>query len=265
MIVFVIIILIIVYLRLQFIKLQQDTYVQLQSVKVQAGVPITGFPEDWHILLLHYVRFYAKLNEPEQAAFRNKIMKFLTQVKVCGVGFMPAHQDYLWVAASGVIPIFYLKNWMYPNLTRVVLHQQAFGAFEDKQGVTLYVAGLVDFKHMPQTIHLARNVLWHDVMHDTPSQVAIHEFIHWIDYQDQSIDGIPYLLLSAQSIQAWAHHMKHEIQAIHLGTSQINPYGASKPAEFLATVSEMYFKQPDTLQQYHPALYKMLHKMYKGD
>jgi Mlc titration factor MtfA (ptsG expression regulator) len=44
--------------------------------------------------------------------------------------------------------------------------------------------------------------------------------------------------------------------------SDINIYGATNPAEFLAVVSEYFFSQPHLLAEHHPQLYELLEKIF---
>ena len=56
--------------------------------------------------------------------------------------------------------------------------------------------------------------------------------------------------------------MQRKIQEIKNNDSDINPYGASNEAEFLAVVSTYFFERPSLFQEKHPELYAMLLKMY---
>ena len=47
------------------------------------------------------------------------------------------------------------------------------------------------------------------------------------------------------------------------GKSDINIYGATNHAEFLAVTAEYFFEKPDQFKQKHPELYKMLAEIFK--
>ena len=47
--------------------------------------------------------------------------------------------------------------------------------------------------------------------------------------------------------------------------SDIDPYGATNPAEFFAVVTEMFFEKPRAMKQRHAALYEELAAFYKQD
>jgi len=53
---------------------------------------------------------------------------------------------------------------------------------------------------------------------------------------------------------------------LHAGRqSDIDPYGATNPAEFFAVLTEMFFEKPRALKRRHPELYAELAEFYKQD
>ena len=57
--------------------------------------------------------------------------------------------------------------------------------------------------------------------------------------------------------------MRKEIVRMMKDRSDINPYGATDPAEFFAVVSEYFFERPDLLQKKHPQLFELLEKIFR--
>jgi len=53
-----------------------------------------------------------------------------------------------------------------------------------------------------------------------------------------------------------------EIILIQKRKSDINPYGATNEAEFLAVASEYFFGQPQLMQRKHPDLYNLLEQVF---
>lgn len=43
----------------------------------------------------------------------------------------------------------------------------------------------------------------------------------------------------------------------------IDHYAATAPAEFFAVLSEVFFEQPEVLQEHYPAVYRQLAKFYR--
>ena len=57
--------------------------------------------------------------------------------------------------------------------------------------------------------------------------------------------------------------MQKEIKEIVSRNSDINPYGATDPAEFFAVAAEYFFERPDLLEKKHPELFGLLEKIFK--
>lgn len=94
------------------------------------------------------------------------------------------------------------------------------------------------------------------------SNTAIHEFVHLIDKSNGATDGLPEVLLQHRVALPWIHRMHTEIQKIASGNSDINPYGTTSEAEFLAVAAEYFFKQPRLMQEKHPELFGILEQMF---
>ena len=58
--------------------------------------------------------------------------------------------------------------------------------------------------------------------------------------------------------------MHRSIQQIREQRSDIRPYAAKNPAEFLAVVSEYFFQRPERLETDHPKLHELLAQIYGG-
>jgi hypothetical protein len=48
-------------------------------------------------------------------------------------------------------------------------------------------------------------------------------------------------------------------------STDVDPYGATSPAEFFAVVTEMFFEKPTQLAQKHAGLYAELSAFYRQD
>ena len=99
--------------------------------------------------------------------------------------------------------------------------------------------------------------------------VVLHEFAHQLDSEDGVMNGTPDLGSRAR-YTSWAHILGDEFdqlsRRLHTGrSSDIDPYGATNPAEFFAVVTEMFFEKPSALKRRHPELYAELAEFYKQD
>jgi hypothetical protein len=99
--------------------------------------------------------------------------------------------------------------------------------------------------------------------------VVLHEFAHQLDQEDGTSNGAPILEHRSQYI-AWARILGQEFTALqdaaeHGRRTDIDPYGATNPAEFFAVVTEAFFERPVALQRRHPQLYEELQTFYRQD
>jgi Mlc titration factor MtfA (ptsG expression regulator) len=97
---------------------------------------------------------------------------------------------------------------------------------------------------------------------NSTSNAAIHEFVHLVDKDDGYADGCPENLLPHKYSLPWLKRIHQEVELIEKGKSDINPYGATNEAEFLAVAAEYFFKQPDKMELKHPALFDLLKKVF---
>ncbi len=96
--------------------------------------------------------------------------------------------------------------------------------------------------------------------------VTIHEFAHQLDQEDGLADGAP-ILHNNSEYKNWAEVFSTEYENLknelaHGISSEIDPYGATNPAEFFAVVTETFFEKPYQLQKHRPQLYDALLHYY---
>ena len=99
--------------------------------------------------------------------------------------------------------------------------------------------------------------------------VVLHEFAHQLDQEDGTSNGAPILEHRTQYV-AWARILGAEFTALRAAAEQgrptdIDPYGATDPAEFFAVVTEEFFERPEALRRRHPDLYEELRAFYRQD
>ncbi len=112
---------------------------------------------------------------------------------------------------------------------------------------------------------------WEDI--EKPSHaghnVVVHEFAHYLDMEDETMDGAPGLGTRA-AFQQWSGIFWNEYHRLRasLGAglpTLLDPYAATAPAEFFAVVTEVFFGQSQELEAQHPLLYQQLRKYYRVD
>ena len=222
------------------------------------------FPGSYREILNKQVPFYIQLNDEDKKEFENRILVFLSRVKITGVKTSVEDLDRILVASSAVIPIFAFKGWVYMNLNEVLLYPDSFGDEFEQEGAHRYTLGMVGSGAMNHMMILSQHELRQAFSNKTgKTNTAIHEFVHLVDKTDGTIDGIPEFLLEKKYILPWLQLMQKEIQDIITDDSDINPYGATNESEFFAVVAEYFFERPDLLKSKHPELYELLVKIFR--
>jgi len=221
-------------------------------------------PSDIRILLLKNVRYYQRLSNNDKLLFEAKIVDFLQQVRIEGVGLLADDTDKVLVAASAIIPIFRLRHeWQYSNLTDVLLYPDTFNDSFQFKGAERNILGMVGSGYMNGKMILSQHALRQGFsVRNDKSNTAIHEFVHLLDKSDGAVDGVPENLLAHQYTIPWIDLMHQQIENIQRNESDINPYAASSKSEFFAVISEYFFEQPDLLKNKHPELYNYLDRIF---
>ncbi len=214
-------------------------------------------------LLGKHVDFYIHLNDDKKLVFEQKIVEFLSTVKIEGVGLVLTALDRLLVASSAVIPIFGFDNWQYKNLTNVLLYPDTFNSDFEFEGGKRSILGMVGTGYMNGQMILSQSALRHGFSKSAGKEnTGIHEFVHLLDKSDGAVDGIPENLMAHEYSLPWLKMMHEEMKRIEEDKSDINPYAITNEAEFFAVVSEYFFEQPKVLKDKHPELYERLSKIF---
>lgn len=226
---------------------------------------VKPFPSHWTEILEKNVSYYRHLSAEKKKAFQQRMMHFLGGIKITGVQIQVEELDEIFVAASAVIPVFGFEEWEYTHIDEVLLYPTTFNhSFQfDDQAEDKRVLGMVGDGFMNGKMVLSRNALRngfqnHTDMHNT----AIHEFVHLLDKEDGTIDGIPQVLLNHQYTIPWLDLIHQKMEEINNDKSDIRNYGGTSKIEFFAVASEYFFERPDQFRRNHPKLYDMMVKCF---
>ena len=233
--------------------------------KKNAGNPIT-LPIAWKKILEEKVLFYHNLSEEDKKRFERDIVRFLNNVRITGVNTQVDITDKILVASSATIPVFGFPDWDYTFLDEVLLYPASFDSKYTINSKEETITGMVGSGSMEGKMILSKPSLHRGFDNTTDKQnVGIHEFVHLIDKEDGSIDGIPALLHGKAYALPWLQLIQRKTAEIIKGKSDINEYGATHEREFLPVVCEYFFECPQLLQKNHPQLYTLLSQAFKQD
>jgi len=226
----------------------------------------TPFPEKWQDILERYVVFYRGLTEEEKRRFETEIQIFLHETRITGIQTELDDETIVLAAASAEIPVFSFPEWEYENLGEILIYPSAFTKDFRTKGDGRTVLGMVGTGIMNGIMILSQDALIAGFANPNDKKnVGIHEFAHLLDSADGSYDGIPQIFLENQYLEPWLNAMHKEIERIHAGKSEMNPYGGTNKVEFFAVATEYFFEQPHVMQRNNPVLYDLMTKIFQQD
>lgn len=214
-------------------------------------------------VLVEKVRFYARLSVEERIKFKERVQYFLGKVKISAEkGAVVTDMDKILIAASATIPLFHFDTWAYENLEEVLVYPDYFDERFDIESRERNISGMVGSGAMNHKMLLSLPGLRSGFDKYSEGNTAVHEFVHLIDKADGEVDGIPEYLIPKDLIAPWIEEMSRTIREIRTGESNLREYAGTNDAEFLAVLSEYFFKRPKMLKIEHPSLYNFLDKIY---
>ena len=224
------------------------------------------FKPEWYSYLDKHIYYYQRLSTEEKVEFEVRLHTFLSNTVITGIGTKVEELDKVLIGASAIIPIFGFKDWEYPNLKEILLYPNAFDHKFNTEGEGRTIFGMVGTGYMDGKMILSKKALHHGFSNQTDKKnTAIHEFIHLIDKADGLIDGVPKISLENEHIIPWIDLIQKKTAEIYLNNSDINPYGATDPHEFITVVGEYFFERPHLLSKKHPKLYDIMARIFKQD
>ncbi|MBL0744346.1 zinc-dependent peptidase [Chryseolinea lacunae] len=232
----------------------------------QKKVVTTPIPEAWKAILRQNVTFYTNLPASEKQRFENDVMRFLANVRITGIETTLDITDKLLVASSAAIPVFGFPDWDYTFLDEVLLYPGHFDRDYDIGSKNEAILGMVGSGTLEGKMILSQPALRAGFANRSDKQnVGIHEFVHLLDKEDGSVDGVPTVLNDKAYAGPWLQLIHASMKDILKGKSDINVYGATNEQEFLAVVGEYFFERPQLLQKNHPQLYTLLAQAFHQD
>ncbi len=224
------------------------------------------FPVSWRSILDEKVIFYHNLPQDTKLRFEQDIIRFMKKVRITGVQTPIDITDKLLVASSAVIPVFGFPEWDYTFLDEVLLYPGSFDSQFTINSEQETITGMVGSGSMEGKMILSKPALHRGFDNSSDKQnVGIHEFIHLLDKEDGSVDGIPAILNDKSYALPWLELMRAKTTEIMKGKSDINEYGATHEREFLAVAGEYFFERPQLLKKNHPELYTLLSSAFQQD
>ena len=235
----------------------------LYGAHYKASRSLEQLPVNYKQILEKHVAFYRRLDANQKKFFEDRVLHFLSSIRITGVHTAVEEIDRVLVGASAIIPIFAFPRWEYVNLNEVLLYPETFGENFETAGGNRVIMGMVGDGAMQRVMILSKHALRDGFSNKTDkANTAIHEFVHLVDKTDGYADGVPEILMQQKFVLPWLELAHKKIEEMMKGRSDINLYGATNMAEFLAVAAEYFFERPDLLEEKHPDLFKMLENIF---
>jgi len=179
----------------------------------------------------------------------------------------------LTIAGQACLLLLHRETDIYPNVDSILVYPSAYRVpTEEHDGLVVIQE---DQERLGESWQRGLVVLaWDHVLSGAAQprdgqNVVLHEFAHQLASENGEMNGTPELGTRAR-YTSWAHVLGDELeelsQRLHAGRStDIDPYGATNPAEFFAVLTEMFFEKPRALERRHAELYAQLADFYKQD
>jgi Mlc titration factor MtfA (ptsG expression regulator) len=247
----------------------------LFGARRRARLRAAPFPPEWAEILTRNVPLVARLSAEDRAELRGHVAVLVAEKHWEGAGGLVV-TDEIKVTVAAQAALLLLRRGVddpYPSLDTILLYPRGWRRtvrHEAEGVVTEGTAGHLGESWRRGLVILAWDAARHGAAEERDGQnVVLHEFAHQLDTESGSADGAP--LLPARGMYApWARVLGAAYAELtqHLQRGlppDLDPYGATNPAEFFAVATEEFFERPQRLRDRQPALYGQLAAFYQQD
>jgi Mlc titration factor MtfA (ptsG expression regulator) len=234
-----------------------------------------GFDPAWHALLETSAPLYRRLPADLKGRLQSLIGVFMAEKSFIGcAGVEVTLAMKLGIAAQACLLILNRDDDVYDRLTTILIYPAAFIVPErdvDEAGVVTeerreLIGQASDAGHIVLS--------WADVEQGGTRaaesvNVVLHEFAHYLDFEDGAGNGAP-ALGARRDYQRWSEVMRSAYSRVWHRVrggrkTVIDEYALADEAEFFAVATEAFFEEPAALEAEDPALYGELARFYQLD
>jgi Mlc titration factor MtfA (ptsG expression regulator) len=231
-------------------------------------------PEAWCAIVDKNVPYAAWLGAEDRRELWALVQIFLAEKRFEGCGGLSITDEMrVTIAAQACLLLLHRPNDVYPGLETILVYPHPYRARAERRAGPVLVES--DDARLGESWTRGVVVLaWDHVRGATHAatdghNLVIHEFAHQLDAEDGPMNGAP-PLDGPIRYESWAKVLGAEFAALSERlrqgrASDVDPYGATSPAEFFAVVTEMFFDRPTQLARRHPELYGELVAFYRQD
>ena len=232
-------------------------------------------PPAWRAVIEANVPYLRRLPPEDLEELAGHVQVFLAEKRFEGCGGLEITDEIrVTIAAQACLLLLHRETDYYPELETLLVYPGAYvaPAREVREGVVV-----VEGAQPRLGESWSRGVVvlsWDGVLSGAADvsdghNLVLHEFAHQLDQESGDADGAPELP-ERSMYAAWARVLGREYAALvdadlRGRRTDLDPYGATNPAEFFAVVTEAFFERPRQLRARHPALYEQMKQFYQQD
>jgi MtfA peptidase len=234
------------------------------------------FPAEWNHWLTNHVPAYSRVPESLRERLRQIVAIFVAEKEFVGCDGLVV-TDRMKVVIAGHAGLLIINRprvpveRLYDELYSILVYPAPFIVPETRPDM----GGVVSEGHrvlLGQAWQSRRILLsWENIEQpQAPGHnVVLHEFAHYLDMEDDMMDGAPHVG-SELAYRQWSEAFWREFQLLRANlvagqVTLLDPYAATAPAEFFAVVTEFFFERPTELEREHPTLYEQLRRYFRLD
>jgi MtfA peptidase len=230
------------------------------------------FPVRWRSILESDLPIYRRLPPDLRDRLEHDINVFVAEKEfAAGKGITISDRIRVVIAAQACLLTLNRPRKYYPSVHTIYVYPSAFWVEKEYEveGGLFLEGGEEDVGESWDDGRL--RLAWDSARHGAAGDpegisVVIHEFAHVLDLENGETDGVPMLEDQSQA-QGWLAAYEKELrrQRKGKGSTVIDEYGLSDPAEFFAVAGEAFFEQPRVMLRELPELYERLKMYYQLD
>jgi Mlc titration factor MtfA (ptsG expression regulator) len=230
-----------------------------------------GFPEAWRTVVAANLSHWPLLDADERARIEDTVMVLMLYKRwEAAQGFALTDEIRLTIAAQAALLVLGFDEDEYDNVDTIIVHPTTVYYESERAGpagtVTRAPVGLLGEAHFDGPVLIAWDAALEGARHpEHGHNVVIHEFAHKLDMMDGLVDGTP-PLAREERVRRWAAVCTQEYERLRANPDPLlDDYAATDPGEFFAVVTEVFFDQPQALEEAKPDLYDVLRDFYRQD
>ncbi|MEW5826245.1 MAG: M90 family metallopeptidase [Candidatus Bipolaricaulota bacterium] len=230
------------------------------------------FPAMWGQILSRTFPRYVRFSDEDRERIEKLLQIFLAEKRFEGAGGLAVDDVVrLTIAAQACWMTLHRDGDIFPDLSSVIVYP---GEYVTRQRVRDEI-GVVTEGFQPRLGETAARgavvLAWDAALRGASDahggrSVVLHEFAHLLDAEVGGFDGAP-RLPGPSVAEEWANLMSEEFALLQRQVERgeptvLDPYAATRPAEFFAVASEALFLTPSGLARARPRLAAALARYY---